>query len=136
MNEQVKHDWLTPDQRNFLTRRNLKIGGSSPLPRWGFHVYSKPDVAYGEWLDANPFTKSIDGVYVKIISFDHIFVQVNFSNRPCSKNFYIPKHQLEKRDIFEIIFLFAFAAPLMVFRNIYLRFVHPHRLNRLKGEVK
>ena len=112
---------LTPEQRLFLTTRNLREGKFYMFPRWGFHIFDeKGDKAY---LPTNPFTKSLDRHYflVKELTGGKL-VRGNFYEKPLAEDFYLSKEELQRRDAVEMVFVVLVCVPWFWAKNLWNKF--------------
>lgn len=90
---------LTDKQKQFLSRREIKVGSFYSFPAFGFDFYAEPNYSSGARMDTNPFTKSLQNeffVVKEIINGE--FCRGNFQYRPKGYDFYITHEQLSKRD--------------------------------------
>jgi hypothetical protein len=51
---------LTTKQKEWFSKRTIKVGQVYMFPRFGFFIYTKPCYSSGEFFGTNPFTKSLD----------------------------------------------------------------------------
>jgi len=118
---------LTPGQLKFLHTKKLEIGGLCSFPRYGFTVYEKLSDLKPQHISTNPFTRSLDHellvietfiarrIYLEKLSVEEM-VEVNFYKKPLHRSFFIPKAELEKRDIAEVIALYALCyVPFRIY---------------------
>ena len=118
---------LTPGQWKFLHIKKLQIGGLCSFPRYGFTVYEKLSDMHPQHINTNPFTRSLDHellvierfiprrIYLEKFSIEEM-VEVNFYKKAYHKSFFIPKAELERRDIAEVISLYALCyVPFRIY---------------------
>lgn len=110
---------LTQQQKHWLSNRKIEVGQAYMFPRFGFEIYSRPSYLYGEYLDTNPFTRSLDHERFLVKEKINGFCRGNFQHRPKGADMYLEETDLKKRDIFEksILCLFCFI-PLAIFNLI------------------
>jgi hypothetical protein len=111
---------LTKSQKKFLVRFNIKVGGTYMFPGNGFEVYEKPDhTGPSEWLDTNPFTKSLANESFKVKEMKNGFCRGNFSHRPKGPDFWIMEQELSQRPILLILFLLIICFLPMIIHNFW-----------------
>ncbi len=112
---------LTEKQKEWFSTRTIKVGQSYMFPRFGFYIYPDPSYLYGEYLDTNPFTKSLDNERFLVKEKIDGFCRGNFEFRPKGADSYIEESGLAERDIFEkfILYLFCFI-PIVVY-NLFTK---------------
>lgn len=110
---------LTDKQKQFLSRREIKVGNFYSFPTFGFDVYAEPNYSSGERMDTNPFTKSLAKEFFKVKEITGDFCKGNFQHRPKGRDFYLTTEQLSKRDSFVVLLLSIFLfIPFLVY-NIF-----------------
>jgi len=112
-------NWLTKKQKNWFQEREIKVGGIYMFPRFGFELYSKPCYSSGQYLDTNPFTKSLDNERLIVKEKIDGFCRINFvSGKKCPDG-YIEEYDLKQRDVFEkLILYFLCFIPLVIYNNL------------------
>lgn len=112
---------LTSKQKHFLFFRNLKEGSVVLLPQMGFSVWAEPNfLSKTEWVNTNPFTKSLNGSPVVVQEIVNQFVKVKFiDNKTPNLDFYLLKTDLEIRAMVEIIFLSFFCVLAFFIYNLF-----------------
>lgn len=107
---------LTKKQKQFLSRREIKVGGFYSFPTFGFDVYAEPNYSSGGRLDTNPFTKSLASEFFVVKEIKDDFCRGNFQNRPKGRDFYITKEQLSHRDSFvKLLLSLLLFIPFFVY---------------------
>lgn len=109
---------LTYKQKNWLTRRRVEVGRLYMFPRNGFNVYAKPDLETGEYIDTNPFTRSLDHEYFEVKEIVNGFCRGNFHHRPKQPDFYLTVSELSARGLTEIFLLFTLCSVPMLLYNL------------------
>lgn len=91
------------------------------LPRFGFTIYDKP--SYGgksEFMDTNPFTKSLDHALVVPSELINGFYKIRFENeRPGDTLFYISENDMKFRGVFTTLILRAILWPIFSIYNVF-----------------
>lgn len=123
---------LTFEQKEYISKRKLKVGGICMLPRWGFTAYASPNYGDYQYFDTNPFTKSLDNHPIQIVSLSGSFVEVKFLNKrfgKADKHWWMLNTQLEQRDVVEKgLLLCVCIVPFML--------VNAYRKVFSKGDTK
>lgn len=110
--------FLTTKQKLFLIeKKEITVGTSYMFPRFGFTIYSKPSYAYGQYMDTNPFTKSLDYQRFLVKSIEDGFCKGNFESNPKGEDAYIREDDLRRRDFIEITLLTLITFIPMVIYN-------------------
>lgn len=110
---------ITERQREFCEKRRIKIGFTYLLPRFGFTAYPSPSYRFSERIDTNPFTRSLDGSPVEVLSEVDGFYKVRFANkRPGEPDFYLMKHEMEMRGVFTMLLLRILLWPVFTVYNL------------------
>lgn len=110
---------LTDTQKTFLFERKIKVGGLYLLPRWGFTIYTQPSYSTGQYLDTNPFTKSLDHERIVVKEIVGDFCRVNFTTGKKSADGFIETDDLKYRDNVEICLMYFFCYIPMVVYNLF-----------------
>lgn len=100
-------EFFTKKQKDFINLRTIKEGSFYMFPRFGFNIYSDKDGTYGEYMDTNPFTKSLDNEYFMVKNIEGDYIRGNFYKKPLKNDFYLCKYELQQKDIFLRLFLFV-----------------------------
>lgn len=112
---------LTDKQKEWLKNRTIEVGHSYMFPRFGFFIYTQPDPMYGEYMDTNPFTRSLDHERFLVNKKINGFCRGNFEHRRKRRDIYIEEEELQRRDVFEKSMLYLFCyVPLLVY-NFFTR---------------
>lgn len=107
---------LTQRQRDFIAKRDLKIGSIYMLPRFGFYVFSKPDYDSGMYMDTNPFTKSLDYQPFELKEIRDNFVRGNFFHGANGADFWLMRDDIELREgIVMLLLLCIFYIPFRIY---------------------
>jgi hypothetical protein len=109
--------YLTDKQKEFLFERTVKIGSRCMFPRFGFNVYATPSIEHGEYMDTNPFTKSLDKELFIVNDIVDGFCKGNFADSPKTSDFYLLKTDLTNRGLIEYLLLRVILWVPFVIRN-------------------
>lgn len=114
-------NWLTDGQKEFLIKQEIKVGNVCMLPRWGFAVYGSPEYGDYQWLDTNPFTKSLDDQPIKVLEVQDNFIKVEFlkKRRKASTPFWLLKSEIEVRSFTETVILTILCAIPFTVYNLF-----------------
>jgi hypothetical protein len=111
---------FTDKQKNFILKRDIKVGKSYSFPELEFRVSQElPDIEKiedMETVNTNPFTKSLSGQYFLVKEVGDVFLRGNFSKRPLKKYFYVLKYEFVRNPIGFVIFM---TIILFIPFNIY-----------------
>lgn len=110
---------LTTKQKQWLISRNIKENESYMFPRFGFSVYSEPDFINKEYIDTNPFTRSLDNERFLVKEKINGFCKGNFLYKPKGKDFYLKEEELSIRGLIETLFLLIISFISMVIYNYF-----------------
>ncbi len=114
--------FLSEKQKAFLIKKEIKAGQAYSFPSFGFNVYEKPSYASDQnYLDTNPFTKSLEGELCDVKGITDGFCRVNFTRRPQSPDFYMRIEELQYRNIFEVCVLFVITIIPFLIYNLFTR---------------
>jgi hypothetical protein len=116
--------FLTKSQKQFLSRREIKVGGFYPFPAFGFKFYAEPNYSSGASMDTNPFTKSLAHEFFVVKEITGDFCRGNFQSRAKGSDFYMVKEELSMRSGIEKLLL-----SLLLFITFFV-------YNLFKGGVK
>jgi len=116
--------FLTKSQKQFLSRREIKVGGFYPFPAFGFKFYAEPNYSSGASMDTNPFTKSLAHEFFVVKEITGDFCRGNFQSRAKGSDFYLDKEELSMRSGIEKLLL-----SLLLFIPFFV-------YNLFKGGVK
>ena len=112
---------LTKKQKQWLLRRNIEINRFYMFPRFGFTIYSAPNLGSYETINTNPFTKSLDHEYFVVKEKVNGFVRGNFQNKPHGIDFYLYEEDLAQRDMFEhMILLVVCFLPMLAWNYLWV----------------
>lgn len=115
----AKYKLMTESQRKFCAFKEIKVGGSYMFPRMGFTVFDSPNFDNYDYVDTNPFTKSLDNELFKVKEIIDGFCKGNFSRRPKGRDFYLLKEELEFRGTTLAISLLLLAfVPCALYNAI------------------
>lgn len=110
---------LTDKQTEWLNYRTIKVGGYYSLPRWGFFAFPEPNWSHREYVDINPFTKSLDGQLVEAKEIKGDFVRVNFVDKPAPKSIWLETEELAHRDAIERFFVYLLCwLPMVIYNKV------------------
>lgn len=111
--------FLTNKQKQFLTNKKIKVNDFYPFPAFGFNVYSEPNYNNSEYMNTNPFTKSLSGEFFTVKEITNGFCKGNVKYKPKGNDFYITEKELSKRSSLEVlIFSIILFIPLSLY-NLY-----------------
>lgn len=111
-------DLLTQKQKQWLVRKTINVGEAYMFPRFGFTIYSEPKYSTGEYIDINPFTKSLDAEAFLVKEKINGFCKGNFERKPKYPDMYLTEEELSRRDLIEITLLFLITALPMILWNL------------------
>lgn len=109
--------FFTDEQKISFMFRKLKVGSIYMLPSFGFTAYSSPNGA-SEYIDTNPFTKSLDSQPVELIEMDGSYCKVKFieSRKGKRPEFWIRASDVAYRGIIGgLIFAAIASVPYMAY---------------------
>jgi hypothetical protein len=111
---------LTKKQKEFILNRNIKPGSFYMPPRWGFTVYTKPDLFSDTVdIDCNPFTKSLDHAYISVKGIENDFFRCNMLDKPMSNDFYLWHEDFKRRDKISVALVFLLTlVPFLIWNLI------------------
>jgi len=110
---------LTKKQKTWMIQKDIKVGSFYSFPAMGFNIYSSPNYSTGEYMDTNPFTRSLAGEFFLVKEITDGFCKGNFYNKPKGADMYITVSELSRRGLFEMLFLFLTCSiPLVVYNMI------------------
>ena len=110
---------MTPEQRQFCAFKEIKVGGSYMFPRMGFTVFESPNYDNYDYVDTNPFTRSLDHELFEVKEIVNGFCKGNFSRRPKGRDFYLLKEDLEYRGTTLVIILLLLAFIPCAIYNVF-----------------
>lgn len=108
---------LTQRQKDFCAKRKIRKGWTYMLPRFGFTAYPVPSYSCGEYINTNPFTKSLDFSPVTVLGEKDGFYKVKFDGRR-EMPFYVSKSEMEFRGVFITLILRGLLWPFFSLYNI------------------
>lgn len=97
---------LTKKQKNWIIRKNIKVGSFYRFPPMGFMVYAEPNLSSGIRIDTNPFTKSLSGEFFLVKDKIGNFCKGNFYDKPFKQDVYLDEGELSRRTLIEMLFIF------------------------------
>lgn len=110
---------LTKKQKTWMIQKDIKAGSFYSFPAMGFNVYSTPDYSSGEYIDTNPFTRSLAGEFFLVKEITDGFCKGNFYDKPKGADMYITVAELSSRSLFEILVLFlTCSVPFLIYNII------------------
>lgn len=110
---------LTDHQKQFITRKKIKEGEPYMFPRYGFVVYHSPsEDSTCEYIDTNPFTRSLDKEMFKVKKIINGFCQGNFYNKPVGRDMYITMDELSRRDIVVVLLFYIILSIPFILYNL------------------
>lgn len=110
---------LTKKQKTWMIQKDIKVGGFYSFPTMGFNIYPKPDYLTGEYMDTNPFTRSLAGEFFLVKEITDGFCKGNFYNKPKGSDMYITVNELSSRGLFEMLVLFLTCSmPFAIYNMI------------------
>ena len=112
---------LTDKQKYWFKNRTIEIGQAYMFPRFGFFIYLSPSYMGGEYLDTNPFTKSLDNQRFLVKSKINGLCRGNFEHKPTSQDAYLEEAELQRRDAFERLILYSFCYIPLIIYNFFAR---------------
>lgn len=108
--------FLTTKQKAWLIRKTIKAGDFYSFPPMGFTIYAEPSYSGGEYMDTNPFTKSLAGEFFLVKEKINGFCKANFYDRPKGADMYLIEEELSQRPIFEMLILLIITfLPLIIY---------------------
>ena len=108
---------LTTKQKQWLVRKTIKENDFYMFPRFGFTVYAEPNYASGEYIDTNPFTKSLDSEMFLVKEKINGFCRGNFYHKPKGRDVYLSEEELSRRGLIEMLFLLIISFIPMTIYN-------------------
>lgn len=99
--------FLTKKQKTWIIQKNIKVGEFYSFPPMGFTVYVSPDYSSGDYMDTNPFTRSLAGEFFLVKEIIDGFCKGNFYDNPKGADMYITVTELSRRSLFEMFILFV-----------------------------
>jgi hypothetical protein len=110
---------LTQKQKNWILRKNIKEGNLYMFPRFGFVAYRQPNLQSGEYININPFTKSLDNELFIVKEKINGFCKGNFHNKPLPQDIYLSEDELSRRELIEIVLLLIISfIPLTIYNLV------------------
>ena len=109
---------LTKKQKIWMIQKDIKTGSFYSFPAMGFNVYSMPNYSSGEYIDTNPFTRSLAGEFFLVKEITNGFCKGNFYDKPKGADIYITVDTLSRRGLFEMSSLFLTCSVPFVIYNI------------------
>lgn len=107
---------LTKRQWNWLNRREIKEGELYMFPRFGFNIYSSDSYIDSEYININPFTRSLDHESFIAKEKRNGFVRGNYYHKPLTQDFYLEERELSYRDRIEFLLLLGLCyIPFFVY---------------------
>jgi hypothetical protein len=91
------------------------------FPRTGFTAYSEPRISKGEYIDLNPFTKSLHNYLFEVKAIVGPFAKGNMQPNSLANDFYILHSELAKRDLVEVVILFVICIIPFSIKNYIMR---------------
>ncbi len=108
--------FLTTKQKQWLVRKSIKVNDFYMFPRFGFTVYAEPNYASREYIDTNPFTKSLDSEMFLVKEKINGFCRGNFYHKPKGRDMYLSEEELSRRGLIEMLFLLIISfIPLTIY---------------------
>lgn len=114
----MKMKLLTGKQIVWLLTREIKIGGSYTFPAMGFSFFRTPDFNNQEYIDTNPFTRSLASERFKVKEIKNGFCRGNFAFKPKGPDMWLLESDLEMRGLFESLFLLIVCFIPFLIKNI------------------
>jgi|SRR6478735_12541642 len=116
-------EFLTKKQKDWIYNKQIKENSLHMFPRFGFTIYTEPNYVSGEYMDTNPFTKSLDNELFLVKNKINGFYKGNFYNNPLINDFYLNEDELSKRDFIEFSLLMIISfIPLIIYNLLYKNF--------------
>ncbi len=115
---------LTKKQKLWLLIKEIKIGGSYTFPAMGFSFYGTPDFDNQEYIDTNPFTRSLAYQRFKVKEIKNGFCKGNFAFNPKGPDMWLLESDLEMRGLFESLFLLIVCFIPFLIKNSFNKTVH------------
>ena len=108
--------FLTTKQKLWMIKRTIKVDNFYMFPMFGFHIYPEANYLNSEYMDVNPFTKSLGHECFNVKEKVNGFFKGNFYHKPLIKDFYLSEDELSSRSFIEIFLIMSFALiPLVIF---------------------
>lgn len=111
--------FLTKKQKIFLSNKKIRVNDFYPFPSFGFNIYSEPNYHNGEYMNTNPFTKSLSSEYFLVKEITNGFCKGNVKYNPKGNDFYITEQELSKRGTLEVILLSIILFIPLLLHNLY-----------------
>jgi len=120
---------LTTKQKKWLIKRKIKPGNTYPFPKWGFMAYLKPNFDNSEYIESNPFTKSLSHEFFYVKEIENGFCKGNFHINEKGNDIYIHEDELSFRGVFESFILLIITFIPLISYNMYKGGVKKIELN-------
>lgn len=111
---------LTEKQKEWLSTRTVNVNETYMFPTFGFHIFAEPSyLGQSEFLDTNPFTRSLAHERFLVKEKVNGFCRGNFEHKPKGADVYIPEHELAHRDLIERVALYLTCFIPFVVYNLF-----------------